>query len=47
LTNRDLLRQIEELQVYKRAMESMAKQFIDPPMTALELAELQLNGKAQ
>lgn len=39
---RDLLRQNEELQIYKRAMESMAKQFIHPRMTALELAELQL-----
>ena len=47
LTNRDLLRQIEELQIYKLAMESMAKQFIDPRMTALELAELQLKGKQQ
>ena len=47
LTNRDLLRQIEELQVYKRAMESMAKQFIHPRMTALELAELQLKGNTQ
>lgn len=37
----------EELQVYKRAMESMAKQFIHPRMTALELAELQLKGKTQ
>jgi len=44
---RDLLRQIEELQVYKLAMESMAKQLIHPRMTALELAELQLKGKTQ
>jgi len=44
LTNRDLLRQNEELHIYKRAMESMAKQFIHPRMTALELAELQLKG---
>jgi len=44
---RDMLRQIEELQIYKLAMESMAKQFIHPRMTALELAELQLKGKTQ
>jgi len=35
----------EELQIYKLAMESMAKQFIHPRMTALELAELQLKGQ--
>lgn len=47
VTLNDLLRQIEELQVYKRAMESMAKQFIHPRMTALELAEGQLMGERQ
>jgi flagellar biosynthesis regulator FlaF len=34
----DLRRENEELQIYKRAIESMAKQFIDPKTTALELA---------
>lgn len=36
--------QVRELLVYKRAMESMAKQFLCPKMTALEMAELQLKG---
>jgi hypothetical protein len=35
----------ENLQIYKRAMESMAAQFIHPRMTARELAELQLKEK--
>lgn len=32
--------------IYKRAMESMAAQFVHPKMTARELAELQLKGEA-
>ena len=35
---------VEDLTIYKRAMESMAAQFIHPKMTALELAEMQLKG---
>lgn len=34
--------QIKELMIYKRAMESMAKQMIHPKMTALEMAKMQL-----
>ena len=34
----DLRRENEELQIYKRAIESMAAQFIDPKTTALEWA---------
>jgi hypothetical protein len=34
--------EIEELKLYKRAMESMAAQFIHPKTTALELAKSQL-----
>jgi len=43
---RDLRRENEELQIYKRAIESMAKQFIDPKTTALELAR-QILGDAK
>jgi hypothetical protein len=32
----------EDLTIYKRAMESMAAQFIHPRMTALEMAKTQL-----
>lgn len=32
----------EELQIYKDAMESMARQFLHPRMTGLELAQMQL-----
>jgi hypothetical protein len=35
---------VRELLVYKRAMESMAAQFIHPKMTGLEMAEMQLKG---
>ena len=42
----DLRRENEELQIYKRAIESMAKQFIDPKTTALELAR-QILGEAK
>jgi hypothetical protein len=34
----------EDLSIYKRAMESMAAQFIHPKMTARELADMQLKG---
>ena len=36
----------EDESIYRRAMESMAAQFIHPKMTARELAELQLKGEA-
>jgi hypothetical protein len=32
----------EDLTIYKRACESMAKQFIHPKMTGLEVAKMQL-----
>jgi hypothetical protein len=34
----------EDLTIYKRAMESMAAQFVHPKMTALELAKSQLGA---
>ena len=33
---------VEEMEIYKRAMESMAAQFIHPRMTALQMAKMQL-----
>lgn len=39
---RDIADEVRELLVYKRAMESMAAQFIHPKTTALELAKQQL-----
>jgi hypothetical protein len=36
--------EIEDLRIYKRAMDSMAAQFIHPKMTAREMAEMQLKG---
>jgi hypothetical protein len=39
---KEIADQVREMLVYKRAMESMAKQFIHPKMTALEMAEMQL-----
>jgi hypothetical protein len=33
---------IEDMTIYKRAMESMAKQLIHPKMTGLQLAKMQL-----
>jgi hypothetical protein len=42
----DLRKENEELQIYKRAIESMAKQFIDPKTTALELAR-QILGETE
>jgi hypothetical protein len=36
---------VEELEIYKRAMDSMAAQFVHPKMTALELAKSQLGIK--
>ena len=39
-------REIERLQLYERAMKSMAAQFICPKMTAREMAEKQLEVKA-
>ncbi len=39
---KEIADQVRELLVYKRAMESMAKQFIHPKMTAMQMAEMQL-----
>lgn len=44
---RDAANEIEELTIYKQAMESMAAQFIHPKMTAREMAELQLKDKGK
>jgi hypothetical protein len=33
---------VEELEIYKQAFESMAAQMIDPKMTGLEMAKMQL-----
>jgi hypothetical protein len=35
----------DSLSIYKRAMESMAAQFVHPKITALQLAELQLKDR--
>ena len=40
---KEIADQVREMLVYKRAMESMAKQFIHPKMTAKEMAEMQLS----
>jgi hypothetical protein len=40
--SKEIADQVRDLLVYKRAMESMAKQFIHPKMTAREMAEMQL-----
>ena len=37
--------EVRELLIYKRAMESMAKQFIHPKMTALEMAQMQIEKR--
>jgi len=39
---REIADQVREMLIYKRAMESMAKQFVHPKMTAREMAEMQL-----
>ena len=36
---------VEELEIYKRAMDSMAAQMIHPKMTGLEMAKMQLGLK--
>lgn len=36
---------VEELEIYKQAMESMASQMMHPKMTGLEMAKLQLGIK--
>lgn len=41
-TEGTLYQRIERLLIYKRAMESMASQFIHPKTTALEMARQQL-----
>jgi len=43
---RDLRRENEDLQIYRRAIESMAAQFICPKTTALELAR-QILGETE
>jgi hypothetical protein len=37
--------EIEDLRIYKRAMDSMAAQMIHPKMTGLEMAKMQLGAK--
>jgi hypothetical protein len=39
---KEIAGQVREMLIYKRAMESMAKQFVHPKMTAREMAETQL-----
>jgi hypothetical protein len=41
---KEIADQVREMLVYKRAMESMAKQFVHPVITAREMAEMQLKG---
>lgn len=41
---KEIADQVRELLIYKRAMESMAAQFIHPKMTAREMAEAQLKN---
>ena len=41
---KEIAGQVRELLVYKRAMESMASQFVHPKITAREMAEMQLHG---
>jgi hypothetical protein len=36
---------VEELEIYKRAIDSMAAQMIHPKMTGLEMAKMQLGEK--
>jgi len=42
---RDLRKENEELQIYRRAIESMATQFVHPKTTAIELARQILGEK--
>ena len=42
---KDIRDENERLQIYKQAMDSMAKQFVCPKMTGLELAHKQLKAK--
>jgi isocitrate/isopropylmalate dehydrogenase len=42
----DLRKENEELQIYRRAIESMAAQFVHPKTTALELAR-QILGETE
>lgn len=39
---RQIADEVRELLIYRRAMESMAAQFVCPKMTALEMARMQL-----
>jgi flagellar biosynthesis regulator FlaF len=43
---RDLRKENEDLQIYRRAIESMAAQFVHPKTTALELAR-QILGETE
>jgi hypothetical protein len=42
---KDIAQQVRELLIYKRAMDSMAAQFICPKTTGLELAKQQLGER--
>ena len=42
---KEIAAEVREMFIYKRAMESMARQMIHPKMTAKEMAELQLKGR--
>lgn len=43
-TAKEIADQVRKLLIYQRAMESMARQFIHPKMTAYEMANIQLRG---
>jgi len=42
-----LVRKCQELQVYKDAMDSMARQMLHPKITGLEMAQMQLTPREQ
>ena len=42
---REIADQVRELLIYKRAIQAMAEQFVDPKTTAKELAEQILRGR--
>lgn len=44
---KEIADQVRELLIYKRAMESMAKQFIHPKTTAIEMAMLYLKNREE
>ena len=43
---REIAAQVHELMIYRRAMESMAAQFVHPKITAMEMALQQLGESA-